>query len=120
MIRMTLLRTKDIKAMRPDELKIKFKELSDELMHERGVAAMGGAPASPGKIRAIRTNVARILTVMREQELAAEEAKAKQAPVEKKGKEAGKKAPEPKAKKSAGKPKRTAKKKEIGEEEETK
>ena len=32
-------------------------------MHERGVAAMGGAPPSPGKIHALRKNIARILTI---------------------------------------------------------
>ena len=47
----------------------KLTELRDELMHERGVAAMGGAPPNPGKIRALRKNIARILTIMREEEL---------------------------------------------------
>jgi len=36
-------------------------------MHERGVAAMGGAPPNPGKIRALRKNIARILTIMSEE-----------------------------------------------------
>jgi large subunit ribosomal protein L29 len=72
---MTLLRCKEIRAMRPDDLKAKFKEINDELMHEKGVAAMGGAPASPGRIRALRTEVARIHTIMRETQLA-EQAKA--------------------------------------------
>jgi len=67
---MALLRTKDIRAMRDDDRMIKLKELNDELMHERGVAAMGGAPASPGKIRALRKNIARIMTIDRELELA--------------------------------------------------
>jgi len=67
---MALLKTKEIRAMRPEDLRAKFKDLSDELMHERGVAAMGGAPASPGKIRALRTNIARIHTIMHEAELA--------------------------------------------------
>jgi len=66
---MALLKSKEIRAMRPDDVRAKFKELSDELMHERGVAAMGGAPASPGKIRALRTEIARIHTVMREMEV---------------------------------------------------
>ncbi len=48
----------------------KLKELRNELLHERGVAAMGGAPHSPGKIRAIRRSIARMLTIMREEELA--------------------------------------------------
>ena len=65
---MALLRTKDIKAMNVDARAVKLRELRDELMHERGTAAMGGAPANPGRIRAIRTNIARILTVQREEE----------------------------------------------------
>lgn len=68
---MVLLKAKDLRAMRPEDVRAKFKELNDELMHERGVAAMGGAPASPGKIRALRTSVARIHTVILEQERAA-------------------------------------------------
>ena len=67
---MALLRPKELRAMRSEDIKAKFKELNDELMHERGIAAMGGAPSSPGKLRALRTSVARIHTVMRETELA--------------------------------------------------
>jgi len=74
---MALLKTKDLRTMRPEDIRAKLKELGDELMHERGVAAMGGAPASPGKIRALRTSVARIHTVMLEQERAAKAAPAK-------------------------------------------
>lgn len=65
---MPLLRTKEIRAMDPDGRAKRLVELRDELMHERGVAAMGGAPPSPGKIRALRKNIARILTIMREEE----------------------------------------------------
>jgi len=68
---MALLKPKDLRAMRPDDRRAKLKELNDELMHERGVAAMGGAPASPGKMKALRKNIARIMTVEREAELAA-------------------------------------------------
>lgn len=64
---MALLRTKEIRAMDPDARAKKLRELRDELMHERGVAAMGGAPPSPGKILALRTNIARILTIEREE-----------------------------------------------------
>jgi len=74
---MALLKTKDLRIMRPEDLRIKLKELSDELMHERGVAAMGGAPASPGKIRALRTNIARIHTIIVEQEKGIKHAPAK-------------------------------------------
>jgi large subunit ribosomal protein L29 len=93
---MALLKPKELRAMRPEDMIAKFKELSDELMHERGVAAMGGAPASPGRIRAIRTNIARIHTIRRELELAEEKKKAEapaetKKPTEKKAKKGEKK-----------------------------
>jgi large subunit ribosomal protein L29 len=65
---MALLKTSDIRQMSKDDRVTKIRELRDELMHERGTAAMGGAPANPGRIRAIRTNIARILTVEKEEE----------------------------------------------------
>ena len=55
--------------MNRGERQKKLKELRNDLMHERGVAAMGGAPASPGKIRAIRSNISRLLTIIREEEV---------------------------------------------------
>lgn len=54
--------------MSPEERQARLKDLRDELMHERGVAAMGGAPPSPGKIRALRRNISRLLTVLAETE----------------------------------------------------
>ncbi len=57
----------EIRGMGPVDRTSKLKELRDELMRERGIAAMGGAPPSPGRIRSLRTNIARILTVMREE-----------------------------------------------------
>jgi large subunit ribosomal protein L29 len=53
--------------MKPDERSVKMKELRDELMRERGVSAMGGAPPNPGKIKALRINIARLATIMREE-----------------------------------------------------
>jgi len=97
---MALLKPKELRAMRPEDVKAKFKELNDELMHERGIAAMGGAPSSPGKLRALRTSVARIHTVMRETELA--EAKKKLA--------IQKKEPPKEKKEKAAKPKKEEKK----------
>lgn len=65
---MALLRTKEIREMNSTDRRSQLKDLRDELMHERGVAAMGGAPPSPGKIRALRRNISRLLTVLAEQE----------------------------------------------------
>ena len=63
---MTLLRMKDLRALTDDELHRKIADAEGDLLRERGVAAMGGAPPSPGRIRALRTNVARALTVLGE------------------------------------------------------
>ncbi|MFW6305214.1 MAG: 50S ribosomal protein L29 [Candidatus Saliniplasma sp.] len=63
---MPLLKTSDIREMDSSEMEEKLEELRDELLHEKGQAAMGGAPESPGRIRAIKSNIARILTVMNE------------------------------------------------------
>ncbi len=70
---MALLKSKELREMSPEMREEKLREIRDELMHERGIGAMGGAPASPGKIRALRKNIARIITIHRE------EAKAKEA-----------------------------------------
>ncbi len=55
-----------IREMSPEERKAKLKETREELMNARGHAAGGGAPPSPGKLRAMRTSVARLFTVMKE------------------------------------------------------
>jgi large subunit ribosomal protein L29 len=62
-----LLRLPEIRNMNSDERSVKMKELRDDLMRERGVSAMGGAPPNPGKIKALRINIARLATVMREE-----------------------------------------------------
>ncbi len=67
---MTLLRMKELRALSDEDLRTKIASAENELLRERGVAAMGGAPPSPGRMRALRTNVARSLTVLRERTLA--------------------------------------------------
>jgi large subunit ribosomal protein L29 len=54
------------RALNREERTTRLKDLRQELMHERGVAAMGGSPPSPGKIRQIRRQIARLLTIDRE------------------------------------------------------
>lgn len=63
---MSLLRMKELRALPDEELQRKIAEAENDLLRERGVAAMGGAPPSPGRMRALRTNVARALTVLSE------------------------------------------------------
>jgi len=65
---MTLIRPREIREMDHEARVAKLKELRADLMHERGVAAMGGAPPSPGKIRALRKSINRLITIMKEEE----------------------------------------------------
>jgi large subunit ribosomal protein L29 len=69
----TLLRMKDLRALTDDELRRRVADAENDLLRERGVAAMGGAPPSPGRMRALRTNVARALTVLGERSRAGQE-----------------------------------------------
>jgi large subunit ribosomal protein L29 len=62
----TLLRMSELRSLTDDELRRKVAEAENDLLRERGVAAMGGAPPSPGRMRALRPNVARALTVLGE------------------------------------------------------
>jgi large subunit ribosomal protein L29 len=62
-----VLKAKEIRGMSADDRQKKLRELREELMHERGMSAMGGSTPSPGKIRQLRMSIARILTVMREE-----------------------------------------------------
>ena len=66
---MVVLKPNDIRKMTPEEREEKLKELKEELLHERGVASMGGAPMSPGRIRAIRKSIARLNTIINEEEM---------------------------------------------------
>jgi large subunit ribosomal protein L29 len=63
---MTLQRMKELRGLTDEELLRRIADDENLLLRERGVAAMGGAPPSPGRMRALRTNVARALTVLNE------------------------------------------------------
>ena len=68
---MTLLRMKELRALSDEQLQRKIADIENDLLRERGTAAMGGAPPSPGRLRALRTNVARALTVLSERAIEA-------------------------------------------------
>lgn len=68
---MTLLRMRELRQLPDEDLDRKIQEIEGDLLRERGVAAMGGAPASPGHLRALRTDLARALTVKSERRIAA-------------------------------------------------
>jgi len=62
-----LLRVSQVRALSTEERMERLTELQKDLMHERGVAAMGGSPPSPGKIRALRRQLARLKTIINEE-----------------------------------------------------
>ena len=55
--------------MQPEERESRLMDLRSELMNERGIASMGGQPTSPGRMRAIKRQIARIMTIQHEIEL---------------------------------------------------
>ncbi len=61
---MTELKAKNLRTMSKEELNDTLKKLNESLMRERASVAMGGAPVSPGKMRSIRRQIARVRTVM--------------------------------------------------------
>lgn len=64
---MTSTKPSEIRDMTPQERAERVIVLKEELMRERGMAAMGGAPSSPGKIRALRRTISRYVTIMKEE-----------------------------------------------------
>ncbi|MEA3136063.1 MAG: large subunit ribosomal protein [Thermoplasmata archaeon] len=64
-----MLSAPEVRALNVDDRQARLVELKRELMQERGVQAMGGSTPSPGKIRTLRREIARILTIQREVEL---------------------------------------------------
>jgi len=63
---MAILRAKDIRNMKPEEIRKKLQELRLELSKELANVKMGRPVKNPGKIREIRRTIARILTIQRE------------------------------------------------------
>jgi len=61
------MKTKEIRELTPEDRATRLAETREALMNARGVAAMGGAPRNPGEIRKLRTTIARILTIDREE-----------------------------------------------------
>jgi large subunit ribosomal protein L29 len=64
---MPLPKPNEIRDMSPEEREKNVHDLKEELMRERGMAAMGGAPTSPGKIRSLRRTISRYITIMKEE-----------------------------------------------------
>ena len=55
--------------MKPEERVKKLRELRAELMKLRAVVKAGGSVENPARIRELRRAIARLLTIMREEEV---------------------------------------------------
>jgi len=62
------LRIKELRKLKDEDIVKKLNELKLELLKERGNVEMGGNVKNPGKIKVIRRDIARILTLKREKE----------------------------------------------------
>jgi len=64
---MAILRSKEIRKMKPDQRQKQLNELTAELLRERALVSAGGAPENPGKSKELRRTIARIHTIIAEQ-----------------------------------------------------
>ena len=62
------MKIKEIRKLNDEDREKRLNELKLELLKERGNIEMGGNVKNPGKIKVIRRNIARILTLKKEKE----------------------------------------------------
>lgn len=60
---MAILKTKQIREMKPDDLTKRLSELKLELLKEHGNVKMGRPIKNPGKIRVLKKTIARLATI---------------------------------------------------------
>lgn len=65
---MAIIKIKQIREMKPEDLDKKLSELRLELLKEMGNVRMGRAIKNPGKIKELRRTIARLSTVKKERE----------------------------------------------------
>jgi len=65
---MAKLRPEEMRAMNPDAMMQKLRELRSELARARATAAAGGSLENPARIRELKRAIARILTIIREKQ----------------------------------------------------
>lgn len=63
---MPILKTKEIREMKQEDLDKRLSDLKLDLMKEIGNAKMGKTSKNTGKIKQLKKTIARILTVKRE------------------------------------------------------
>ena len=64
--------TKELRALSSEELKNRLGEFRKELLKLSVEVASGGNPASPGRIKQVKKNLARALTLIKEKETGTE------------------------------------------------
>ncbi len=62
------MRIDDLRKLKPEDQEKRLKELKLELLKEKGNIEMGGNVKNPGRIKTIRRDIARLLTLKRERE----------------------------------------------------
>lgn len=60
--------TKELRGLSVEELNTRMKEFKKELLKLSVEVASGANPSSPGKIKQVKKNIARILTLLKEKE----------------------------------------------------
>ena len=63
------MKASELRNLSDDDLMTKYAELSMELSRVKAAAARGAAKKEIGKIRPLRKNISRVLTVIREKEV---------------------------------------------------
>ncbi|MFH1234716.1 MAG: 50S ribosomal protein L29 [Candidatus Diapherotrites archaeon] len=71
-------KTAEIRELATAEIKEKAAALRRDLAKEKAVIASGTRPENPGKIRSIRRDIARMLTILKEKETEKEKAHGKE------------------------------------------
>lgn len=66
---MPILRMQEIREMSGEERARRLDELKTELSKLRTMINAGGSVENPGRVRALRRTIARMMTVTREEEL---------------------------------------------------
>lgn len=61
---MTAIKKNELKNMSKENMKTKFTELNKELMKLKSQVARGTPPENPGKIRSLKRDIARMLTML--------------------------------------------------------
>ncbi len=63
------MKIKELRSYAVEDLNKKKAELKKELMKEMAMISTGTLPKSPGKIRAMKRTIARIMTILAEKEV---------------------------------------------------